>query len=204
MYHGERLNSFTHLIGLVCGIAATSVLITLACIKGDVSKIVGMSVYGGMLILLFAASTVYHSTQGPKKKIFQQLDHCSIYLYIAGIYTPFMLVMGDALSYGILFGVWFLALVGILQELIIGPRTRKYSLLIYFLMGGVTILDTQTLMQKLSVDGFRWIIAGGVTYTLGVLVYVNDHRIKHGHGIWHLMVLAGSACHFIALGGYVL
>jgi len=204
MYPGERLNSISHLLGVFFSVAATSILVTMAYMKGDISKIVGMSIYGSMTTLLYVASTLYHSVRGPAKRVLQQLDHVSIYLMIAGTYTPFMVVMNDSFSWLLLAVVWAMALVGILQELLIGPRTRRYSLLIYCVMVGLTIFDTQTLIQKISMEGFRWIVAGGIIYTVGVVIYVLDDRIKHGHGIWHLLVLAGTFCHFACLVGYVI
>ena len=204
MYPGERLNSITHLLGVFFSVAATSVLVTMATLKGDVTNIVGMSIYGSMTTLLYTASTLYHSIRGPWKRVLQQLDHVSIYLMIAGTYTPFMVVMNDSFSWILLLVVWLLALIGILQEIIIGPKTRRYSLFIYAVMAGLTIFDTQALIQKLSMNGFRWILAGGLIYTIGMVVYVLDQKIKHGHGIWHLLVLAGSGCHFACLVGYVI
>ena len=204
MYPGERLNSITHLLGVFFSVAATSILVTMACLKGDISKIFGMSIYGAMTTLLYSASTLYHSVRGPWKRVLRQLDHVSIYLMIAGTYTPFMVVMNDSFSWLLLGVVWCMALLGILQELLIGPKTRRYSLLIYAVMVGLTIFDTQILVEKLSWEGFRWILAGGIIYTVGVVIYVLDDRIRHGHGIWHLLVLAGSACHFACLVGYVI
>jgi hemolysin III len=204
MYYGERFNSISHLLGVVFAVAATSILVTMASLQGDLWKVIGMSVYGSMLIVLFFASTLYHSIRGSKKPLLRQIDHVSIYLNIAGTYTPFMLVMRDSFSLLLLGVVWILALIGILQELLIGPKTRMYSFLIYFLMGSLAFFDTQSLVQKISTTGFRWLVIGGILYTVGVFFYAMSKRIKHGHGIWHLLVLGGAGCHFAALVGYVI
>lgn len=205
MYHGERFNSITHLIGVVFAIAAASILITMAVLKADTSRIIGFSVYGGMMVVLYTISTLYHSIQhGPAKNIFRRLDHLSIYLMIAGTYTPFTLIILKGIwSWTILLTVWGLALIGILQEILIGKKTRKLSILIYILMGWLIVVATRPMLEGLPLGGVIWLVLGGLFYTAGILVFVYDEKIKHGHGIWHLFVLAGSISHFACLVGYV-
>lgn len=205
MYHGERFNSITHLIGVVFAIAAASILITMAVLKADTSRIIGFSVYGGMMVVLYTISTIYHSIQhGPAKNIFRRLDHLSIYLMIAGTYTPFTLIILKGIwSWTILLTVWGLALIGILQEILIGKKTRKLSILIYILMGWLIVVATRPMLEGLPLGGVIWLVLGGLFYTAGILVFVYDEKIKHGHGIWHLFVLAGSISHFACLVGYV-
>ncbi len=206
MHHGERLNTITHLMGAVFALVATSILITIAGVKEDVGKIVGFSVYGSMMIFLYVTSTVYHWVRHPGWKSFlQRLDYISIYLMIAGSYTPFTLVVLENVWRWTIFGIiWGLALIGISQEILIGKRTRIISLVIYVLMGWLIVVATEPMLKSLATGGIIWLILGGCFYTLGVVVFVFDEKIKHGHGIWHLFVLAGTISHFACLIGYVI
>jgi len=205
MYHGERFNSISHLVGAAFAVAATSILVTLAVIKGDIWKIVGFGVYGGMMVFLYLTSTLYHSLkQGPVKEFFRQLDYLSIYLMIAGTYTPFTLITLNGIwGWTILGVIWGLAFLGILQEILIGKKTRALSLVIYTLMGWLIVVATNPMFEKLPTEAIYWLFAGGLFYTLGIFVFIVDEKIKHGHGIWHLFVLAGTVCHFACLIGYV-
>jgi hemolysin III len=206
MYKGERFNSISHLLGAIFAVAGTSVLVTLAATKGDVWKIVAFSIYGAMMIFLYSISTIYHSVQGPSKNLFRQLDYFSIYLMIAGSYTPFTLVTlnGSAWGWWIFGLIWGMAVVGILQEILIGKKTRRWSLIIYAMMGWLIVIALKTLLERLPTPGVYWLVGGGLLYTAGIGVFVFDEKIKHGHGIWHLFVLAGTACHFVCMIGYVL
>lgn len=205
MYKGEKFNTISHLLGAVFAVVATSVLITMAAMKGDVWKIVSFSIYGAMMIFLYSISTVYHWVKGPAKDLFRRLDHLSIYLMIAGSYTPFTLVVLTGLWKWTIFGViWGLATVGILQEILIGKKTRILSLIIYVLMGWLIVVATQPMLEHLAIEGVYWLVAGGLFYTAGIGIFVVDEKIKHGHGIWHLFVLAGTVCHFACLVGYVM
>ncbi len=204
MYHGERLNSWSHLIGAAFAISGLIVLLTFAGMTGDPWKIVSVAVYGSTLVLLYVISTLYHSLSGKAKAVFQRLDHCAIYLLIAGSYTPFALVTLRGPLGWTLFGVnWGLAIFGIVQENILGKRTRILSLGIYVVMGWLIIFAIKPLMAALPAAGMTWLAAGGVVYTLGIVFYVLDTRIPHGHGIWHLFVLGGSLCQFISILFYV-
>lgn len=204
MYKGERFNSISHLIGIILALAGATALITIAINKGDAWRIVGFGVYGLMMILLYSVSTIYHSSQGRLKNIFRQLDYISIYLMIAGSYTPFTLITLRGVWGWWLFGaVWGLALVGITQEILIGKKTRKYSLMIYPLMGWLIVVAMKPLMASLSTAGFWWLAAGGLSYTFGIIFFLLDEKVKHFHGVWHLCVLAGSICQFVCLLFYV-
>lgn len=204
MYFGERFNGYSHLIGLLLAVAGAALLIVLAAEQSDVWKIVSFSIYGGSLILMYAASTLYHSTRGRIKIFFQRLDHSAIYLLIAGTYTPFALVsLRGAWGWTLLGLVWALALAGIVQELLLGKRTRILSLVIYLLMGWIALVAAYPLVEALSWAGFLWLLAGGVIYTAGVVFYSNDHRLTHGHGIWHLFVLGGSSVHYFVILSYL-
>lgn len=204
MVHGERFNSISHLVGVVLAVAGAAVLITGASLKGDPWRIVGFSVYGAMLIALYLASTLYHALIGRAKAVFQKLDHCSIYLLIAGSYTPFALVsLRGPWGWTLLGVVWSLAVLGIAQEVWLARGARVLSLVLYVLMGWLALAAVVPLWQALGPGGFAWLAAGGALYTGGVAFYVADHRLRHSHGIWHLFVLGGSACHFFTFLLYV-
>lgn len=200
MYHGERFNGYTHLAGAMLAVGGAVALISMGAMRGDPTRIVSFSVYGATLCLLYIASTLYHSTRGRVKQIFRKLDHVSIYLLIAGSYTPFALVTLDGPWGWTLFGaVWGLAVLGIVQELCIARGPRLTSLVIYMLMGWLAIVALEPLLQALTWNGLTWLIASGVIYTVGVVFYLFDERFRHWHGIWHLFVIAGSAIHYAAI-----
>lgn len=205
MYHGERFNALTHLAGAVLALAGAIVLIVLASLGGDLWKIVSVSVYGSTLVLLYSFSTLYHSLRGRAKLILRELDHHSIYMLIAGSYTPFCLVTLRGPWGWSLFGVvWALAVLGSLQELLLKNSARILSLVIYIVMGWVALVALAQLLHVLGPSGFAWLLAGGLFYTIGIVFYVIDTRLAHAHGIWHLFVLAGSAAHYFAILLYVL
>ena len=204
MYPGERFNSISHLFGSALALAGSVVLIVLAARLGDPWKIVSFSLYGAMLVLLYLASTLYHSLRGQAKAVFQKLDHCAIYLLIAGSYTPFALVsLRGPWGWSLLGVVWSLAVLGIVQELWLARGARAPSLVIYVLMGWLAVVAVVPLWQALTPAGFGWLAAGGACYTLGIAFYTTAHKLRHGHGLWHLFVLGGSICHFITVLLYV-
>ena len=197
MYHGERFNSYTHLAGSVLAVTGAAALVTQAAERADPVRLASFTVYGATLCLLFLASTLYHSTQGRAKDVFRKLDHCSIYLVIAGSYTPIAMVKMDGTWGWTLFGaVWSLALVGILQEIWIAKGARLTSLAIYLLMGWIALVAVEPLISALTWNGFAWMLAAGMIYTVGIVFYLYDERFPHWHGIWHLFVLAGSAAYY--------
>ena len=204
MYCGERLNSGTHLLGAALAAAGAAVLVVLAARQGDPWKIVSFSVYGVMLVALYTLSTLYHSSRGKFKNVLRKLDHCSIYLLIAGTYTPFTLVTLRGAWGWSLFGViWGLAALGIAQEAWLSKGARILSLIIYVLMGWLAVIAIQPLITALTPAGFAWLSAGGLFYTGGIIFYALDEKLRHGHGIWHLCVLAGSISHYLAILLYV-
>lgn len=204
MYHGERFNSISHLVGAALALAGAVLLIVLASRLGDPWKIVSFSVYGAMLVLLYVFSTLYHSVRGRAKDVLRKFDHCSIYLLIAGTYTPFALVSLRGVWGWWLFGViWGLALLGIFQEIWFAKGARVLSLVIYVLMGWLAMVVVLPLWRALTPAGFAWLVAGGACYTLGIIFYATDHKVRHGHGLWHLFVLGGSICHFFTVLLYV-
>ena len=205
MEHGERFNTWTHAAGTLLAIAGSAVLIVMGALSADARKIVSFSIYGATLILLYLASTLYHNArQGRAKYILGKLDHNAIYLLIAGTYTPFLLVTLKGAWGWSLFGVvWGLALVGIVQEIWLSRRTRIVSMILYVLMGWVVLVAIVPLAHRLSWAGFGWLLAGGLTYTVGIVFYLNDEKFRHWHGIWHLFVLAGSMLHYWTIFLYV-
>jgi hemolysin III len=205
MYHGERFNALTHLFGAVLALAGCVVLVALAAQQGDPWKVTSVSIYGATLVLLYTCSTLYHSFRGRAKRILQKLDHHSIYLLIAGSYTPFCLVSLRGPWGWSLFGVvWGLALLGILQELRPRSEARLLSVVIYVVMGWVAVFALVPLLEVLGTAGFAWLAVGGLLYTLGIVFYALDGRLAHAHGIWHLFVIAGSAAHYLTILLYVL
>ena len=200
MYKGERFNSISHLVGAVAALAGVVVLIVFAVLEGGASRIVSFSIYGFTLFLLYLTSTLYHSLRGRAKRIFRILDHLSIYLLIAGTYTPFALVALDgALGWWLFAAIWSLALIGMINDVIPHKGRRVLPVIIYLVMGWLCMLVVNPLLEALPAQGFYWLLAGGLFYTTGVVFYVFDKRHPWFHGIWHLFVLAGSACHFFSI-----
>ncbi|OHC27945.1 MAG: hemolysin III [Pseudomonadales bacterium RIFCSPLOWO2_12_59_9] len=205
MYHGERFNAWTHLIGTALAMVGAFWLLLLAGFSGDRWKIISVAIYGVTLVVLYSASTIYHSVQGRAKVIMQKLDHLSIYLLIAGSYTPFCLVtLRGPWGWSLLATVWSLALIGMLQEIKPRSEARIMSLIIYAVMGWIVLVAVKPLIAVLGTEGFSWLAAGGVFYTVGIIFFANDSRFRHWHGIWHLFVMAGSLLHFITIWRFVL
>ena len=205
MYHGERFNAWTHLVGAVLSVLGALWLLLLASQAGDIWKIVSVAIYSVTLVLLYSAATLYHSVKGPAKRIMRKLDHLSIYLLIAGSYTPFCLVsLRGAWGWSLFGTVWGLALFGMLQEIKPRSEARVLSLVIYALMGWVVLVAVRPLLAALGPEGFAWLAGGGVLYTAGIVFFVYDSRFRHWHGIWHLFVMAGSLLHYVAIWRYVL
>lgn len=205
MYHGERFNSYSHLLGVVAAVAGLVVLLLDAVASGDVWKVVSSAVYGATLILLYGASTLYHSVRGTAKAWLQRFDHHAIYLLIAGSYTPFTLVSLRGSLGWTLFGlIWALAFVGMIIDSLPNRGRRLIPLAIYAVMGWLCLIAVKPLYSALTPAGFYWLLAGGLCYSGGVLFFVLDERFRHFHGIWHLFVLAGSACHYWAILTFVI
>jgi hemolysin III len=205
LFYGEKFNALTHVVGAVLALAGAIVLVVLAAIEGDAWKLVSVAVYGVTLVSLYSISGLYHSLRGGPKNVLRELDHQSIYWLIAGSYTPFCLVtLRGPWGWSLLGTVWGLALLGGLQELRARNGARILSVVIYLLMGWVVVVALVPLRQALAPAGFAWLVAGGLFYTIGIVFYALDTRLRHAHGVWHLFVLAGSACHYYAILRYVL
>ena len=207
MYYGERFNSISHLVGAVLALVGLGALLTIAIHEGGWRTIVSFSVFGFTLVLLYTMSTLYHSFPMPRtKRVFQKLDHASIYLLIAGTYTPYMMVsLWNGHGPAMLVTIWILALIGLLLDVLIKTRIKILQVSIYLVMGWISVLVFQSLRAAIPLPGIVWLVTGGVAYTAGVIFYVLDEldRLTHAHGIWHLFVLLGSISHFISIIGYV-
>ena len=199
----EVANSLSHGAGLVAALVATPFLISDAMRKGNPAFLVGASVFAGTVLLLYLGSTLYHALPaGRAKRVFRVVDHCAIYLLIAGTYTPFTLgVLFGAWGWSLLSIVWSLAAIGITLEVTGGPRHPALSLALYLGMGWLVVVAIRPLSLHLPAAGFIWLIAGGLAYTLGVVFYTAK-GLRFGHLVWHLFVLAGTFCHFTAVRYY--
>ncbi|AIR85128.1 MULTISPECIES: hemolysin III family protein [Erwiniaceae] len=201
----EIANSISHGIGCIFGVVGLVLLLTQAVdMRADVTAITSYSLYGGSMILLFLASTLYHAIPHQKAKYWlKKLDHCAIYLLIAGTYTPFLLVgLKSPLAQGLMVVIWSLALAGIIFKLTIAHRFKALSLVTYLSMGWLSLVVIYQLATKLSAGGVWLLAAGGIVYSLGVIFYVS-RRIPYNHAIWHGFVLGGSVLHFCAIYFYV-
>jgi hemolysin III len=200
MYHGERFNSISHLVGASFALVGGAVLVTMATIDGELSKIVSYSVYAVTLFMLYLSSTLYHSFPGRAKTVFRVIDHQAIYLLIAGTYTPIAIVaLQSAGGFWLLGGVWTMAVVGMVLDAVRRTGPRIGSILLYLAMGWFCILAMDSLVVLLSPASLTWLIVGGVFYTSGIVFFVLDSWYPWCHGIWHLFVLAGSISHYFAI-----
>lgn len=208
MYYGEKLNSISHLVGAALALVGLGALLTVSIQSGDLWRLISFSLFGFTLVLLYTMSTLYHSFHIPRvKAVFKVLDHISIYLLIAGSYTPFILVlMRNDTGWLILSLVWGLALLGIASEVFLrGTAVKVVQMVLYLAMGWACSIDLEGLRNALHPMGYNWLLWGGLAYTGGVVFYLLDkaNLLSHAHGIWHFFVLMGSISHFVAIIGYV-
>lgn len=199
---GEEIaNSISHGLGALAALVAMPVLIVHASLEGTAADVVGVSIFAATMLLLYSISALYHALpEGRAKRVFFRLDHGSIYLFIAGSYTPFTLgVLGGAWGWSLFGVVWGLAAFGVVLKA--GNRLSSpwLSTGLYLLMGWLVLVAAVPMFDRVSTAGLAWLTAGGLAYTLGVVFFVLDHRVRYAHFIWHLFVLAGTACHFFAV-----
>ncbi|MBW1645683.1 MAG: hemolysin III family protein [Deltaproteobacteria bacterium] len=201
----ERLNIASHAAGLAASLVGLVLLLRRAWPAGNARLFLSAAVYGFSLVALYAASTLYHATQDPaRRRQAKILDHAAIYLLIAGTYTPFTLITLHGPTGWTIFAVsWSLALVGVGLKLFFTGRFRLLSTAMYLFMGWIIVFAIGPLTDRLSAAGLRWLVAGGVAYTVGALLY-SCKSIRFTHALFHLFVLAGSFCHFVAVYRYVL
>lgn len=197
---GEIFNSVTHLVGSIFALAGLIALVVVAWRSRDPWKIGSFTVYGVALVELYLVSTLYHAVKGRAKRIFRRLDHTSIYVLIAGTYTPFALVaLRERWGIPLFVTVWLLALLGIAQEFLVRRRIRALSVSLYLGMGWLAVAFFVPLRQAIGTTGMVWLASGGILYTTGVCFYLVDEKYAHSHGIFHLFVLAGSILHFLVV-----
>ena len=201
MYAGERFNSITHLVGTIMAVAGTAVIVSLAA---GARAVIAFTVYGTMMISMYLSSTLYHSIRGPSKEIFHVFDHCAIYLLIAGTYTPFtLLTLRGPVGWWLFATIWALAIAGILKDIFFRGRFKIASVVLYILMGWLVVVAFGPLRQSLPAAGIAWLAAGGIVYTAGIVFYALSKHVVYTHGMWHLCVMGGSVCHYIAVLRYV-
>ena len=204
MIRGERFNSITHLVATVLALIGATALITTAAIRADARSIAAVAIYGVMLVVLYLNSTLYHSLRGAAKRVFHVFDHCTIYLLIAGTYTPLTLVtLRGALGWTLFGLVWTLAVAGILKDALLHNRLRVISVTLYVVMGWLVVIAFQPLRHAMPAAGVAWLLAGGIVYTLGIIFFAMSKRVPYTHGVWHLFVMFGSFCHYVAVFRYV-
>jgi hemolysin III len=199
----ERANALSHGVGLILAVAATPILIINAVGRGGAGDIVGASLFGASMILLYLASTWFHSASpGVVRDRLQRFDHAAIYLLIAGTYTPFTLgVLGGGWGWT-LFGItWGAAAIGVTTKVFGVIPHPRLSAALYLLMGWLVVIALRPLLEVVPPQGIAWLVAGGLAYSIGVPFYLS-RRLEYGHVVWHLFVLTGSVCHFFAVLGY--
>lgn len=201
----EIASALTHGVGAAAALAGGAVLITLAALHGDGWQLGAAIVFGVTLLLLYVASTLYHAIQHPvAKSRLKVFDHCAIYLLIAGTYTPFTLIgLRGPWGWGLFAAIWTLAVAGVIFKLFYTGRFKLLSTLIYIAMGWLVIVAIKPLLASLDSWTLGWLLAGGIFYTLGTYFYHRE-SIRYSHAIWHLFVIAGSVCHFVAVTEQVL
>lgn len=201
----ERINAATHGVGILLAITGLVLMVVFSSLKGNSYHIVSSSIFGASLVLLYSMSTIYHLVQRPRwKSIFRNLDHSSIYLLIAGTYTPFTLVsLHGAWGWTLLGTIWGCALAGISLEIFPKERPQRVSLILCIVMGWLILLAIQPLVENVKMGGLLLLIGGGLSYSLGVIFYLWK-SLPYSHAIWHLFVLSGSILHFFAIFYYVL
>jgi hemolysin III len=198
---GEEIaNSVSHGVGLVAAVAATPVLIINAAHRGGPADVVGAGIFVTTVILLYSASMLYHAFPPSRaKRVFRILDHSAIFFLIAGTYTPFLLgALYGAWGWSLLGIIWSLALLGVVLKTVSGVRYAKLSLGLYLAMGWIIVIAAKPLSLAMPVEGLLWLLSGGIAYTAGVALYAAK-RLPYGHFVWHLFVLAGTTCHFVAV-----
>lgn len=202
---GEEIaNSISHGIGLLLAIAAIPILVVVAANQANAAEVTGVSIFGAALVLAYLSSTVYHALPiGKAKRIMQLVDHAAIFLLIAGTYTPFTLgALWGAWGWSLFGVVWGLALIGIVLKTCVGTRYQNLSVALYLAMGWLVLIAIRPLYLNVPGWGLFWLVAGGIAYTIGVVFFILDAKIRYAHTIWHVFVLAGSCFHFVAVLWY--
>jgi hemolysin III len=202
---GEELaNSLSHGIGLLLAIAAIPILVVAAASRAGAAEITGVSIFGASMVLAYLSSALYHALPAGKgKRVMQLVDHGAIFLLIAGTYTPFTLgALRGAWGWSLFGVVWGLALMGLVLKTCVGTRYQNLSLGLYLAMGWLVLIAIRPLYLHVPAWGLLWLVAGGLAFTLGIVFFILDEKVRYAHAIWHVFVLAGSCCHFVAVLWY--
>ena len=207
----EIFNSISHGVGVIFSIVALTLMIVFAAIYGNAWQVISVAIYGATLVILYTMSTLYHAFTNRKvKSIFQIFDHSSIYLLIAGTYTPYCLVIlrQDSYKGWVLFGIiWAIAILGIVLSSVFPKKLKPLNMMLYIVMGWAIVIAIPDISRIMSnqnaINGVYWLIGGGIAYTFGIVFYAIK-KIPYFHSIWHLFVLLGTICHFISVFGYIL
>ena len=198
---GEELaNALSHGLGLLLAVAALPILVHSAAQHGGTANVVAASLFAGTMIMLYFVSTLYHALPAGRAKVWlNRLDHASIYLFIAGSYMPFLFgVLGGAWGWSLFGVVWAAAALGVTAKLFDRLKHPLWSTGLYVAMGWVALVAAAPLVERMSASGLAWLVAGGLSYTAGAVVFLFDSKLRYAHFAWHLFVIGGSACHFFA------
>ena len=200
----EIANSLSHGLGLIASLVATPYLVLHAVRQGDAGFIAGASIFAATIVLLYLASTLYHALPiGRAKRVFRVIEHSAIFLLIAGTYTPFTLgVLHGAWGWTLLGLVWGIAVTGVVLKALNRLTHPILTTSLYLLMGWLIVIAAQPLSERVPAYGLLWLVAGGLAYTIGVIFFALDSRVRYGHFIWHLFVMTGTACHYFAVLWY--
>lgn len=200
----EAANSLSHGLGLAAALAGVPVLLVHAARQGDGASITGAALFCATVVLMYLASTLYHALPaGRAKGVFRVLDHASIYLLIAGTYTPFTLgVLRGAWGWSLFGTIWGLATVGVVLKAFRRLAHPVLSTGLYLAMGWIVVIAAEPMLSRVATEGLLWLLAGGLSYTLGIAFFATDSRLRYGHLVWHLFVLGGTACHYVAVLSY--
>jgi len=202
---GEEIaNSLSHGIGLLLAIAAIPILVVASASHAGAAQITGVSIFGATMVLAYLSSALYHALPaGKAKRVMQLVDHAAIFLLIAGTYTPFTLgALWGAWGWSLFGVVWGLALMGIVLKTCVGTRYQNLSVSLYLAMGWLVLIAIRPLYLHVPGWGLFWLVMGGLAYTIGVVFFVLDEKVRYAHAIWHVFVLAGTCCHFVAVLWY--
>lgn len=200
----ETANSLSHGIGLVAALAGTPYLLRKVSEHSSTAFLVGASVFAASMVVLYLASTLYHAwPAGKAKRVFRVIEHSAIYVLIAGTYTPFTLgVLGGVWGWAMLVLIWTLAIAGVTLKVFSRLSHPVVSTALYLLMGWLMVIAAYPLYVRMETAGLVWLVAGGLAYTVGVVFFALDSRLRYSHFVWHLFVLAGTTCHYFAVLWY--
>ncbi|HWU44519.1 MAG TPA: hemolysin III family protein [Bdellovibrio sp.] len=197
---GERFNTFSHLIGTMLAFGGVCLLMCTAMAKHDMLREITCAIYSLSTLGIYAISTLYHGSVGPRKDILRKMDYIGIYFKIAGNYTPFMILAIQGLrGWAVVVAIWSFAVGGILMELYLPLKSRFLPNIVYLIMSSMVLFVIHVLVQTVAPEGFALIMLGFLSYAVGFYFFLNDERIPHGHGIWHMFVIGGSLCQYLCL-----